>query len=498
MLEEKNTQDQSYVLGQYFTPEHICESIVSRIGNVDGVFVEPSFGKGAFIDALLKKSKQVVGVEVDPSLFTSVRKRIDGNVQLSCQNFYDFRIDSSKPMVFVGNPPFRTPAYSLTTHKSFIANLTKKYGVVGIREEAVFFVLHTIDLILNSRAKCGEMHYILPLSVLKNNSKFYQKFKIFLKEKCEFLSIHTIEGMEFDRVSQDLVCLSLRVGCPVDQKKVNVDGELVNLDDFLCLGVQDIIPFQSIFKQTFLGSVPCESVLVSISGETKEEFRNRLCAIMEVEQLDSKRLYQLLQHKGRFHLKIFDKKESDPAVQAKLAIILSYIANMREKDGILDDFKNIGNYREIEGRNETLYYFRCEKLKKNKNFVYELNPNPCPSFYFTGNPSSSSTDYFGFCSYDVNRNVSPGANRTVPIANIEDNLTEFFKGWWRAHTDEPYWEVFNYICYISKTRWYKQQKAKNKRFYFGIPAHFVCKQERYLDAEIPREEVRIPLDECAE
>ena len=119
-----------------------------------------------------------------------------------------------------------------------------------------------------------------------------------------------------------------------------------------------------------------------------------------------------------------------------------------------------------------MYYFRCEKIKKNKNFVYELNPNPCKSFYFTGNPSHSSTDYFGFCNYDINRNVSPGANRTVPVDNIEDNLTDSFKVWWNANTTEPYSEVFNYIIYISKTDWYKERKQNNKRFYFGIPKTF--------------------------
>lgn len=115
---------------------------------------------------------------------------------------------------------------------------------------------------------------------------------------------------------------------------------------------------------------------------------------------------------------------------------------------------------------------------KNKNFVYELNPNPCKSFYFTGNPSHSSTDYFGFCDYDINRNVSPGANRTVPITNIEDNLTNTFKKWWKTNTNEPFSEIFNYIIYVSKTLWYKERTQNNKRFYFGIPFSFIPKENR--------------------
>jgi hypothetical protein len=61
---------------------------------------------------------------------------------------------------------------------------------------------------------------------------------------------------------------------------------------------------------------------------------------------------------------------------------------------------------------------------KKYDFVYILNPKPKKSFYFTGNPTKISSDYFGYTEYDINRNSSPGACRTVPIENIEivDNV----------------------------------------------------------------------------
>lgn len=485
MVEEKNTQDRRFVLGQYFTRPDICSHIVDAIDFSGATVIEPSFGTGNFIDAIARKADSIIGVELDENLYKTVLPRKPDNVILHNKNFYDFSIDSELKLIFVGNPPYRTPAYSLTTHKSFISSLTKKYGVLGIREESVFFILHTIDLILNSKVGEGEIHYILPAAILKNNSKFFQKFKMFLKDRCEFLGILTIRGVEFDNVAQDLLCLSLKVGTHKEQDAVLVDGKVVSLNEFLCLEQLDIIPFQKIFKQTYLGSVPCESVLMSISGESREHFRDRLCRIISEENLDREKLYKLLQYKGAFHLKIFSKPFEDPAVQTKLDIILSYIANMKEKEGIFSEFLSIDNYKEINGRHEVLYYFRCPKLKADKNFVYELNPNPCPSFYFTGNPSHSSSDYFGFCNYDINRNVSPGANRTVPIANIDDNLTDFFKSWWRSHTDEPFKNVFEYIQYIATTSWYKRRKAESKRFYFGVPAFFVKQCDRTSNFEIP-------------
>ena len=485
MIELKNVQDKRFVLGQYFTHPKICEKIVSRVNFDDAVVVEPSFGSGNFVKALARRNVEVVGIELDEELYDPSLCSDNKNVVLSNRNFYDFTLDTEKKIIFVGNPPYRTPAYSLSTHKDFISNITKKYNVLGIREEAVFFILHSIDIIRSSRRKEGEIHYILPQALLKNNSKFFQRFKEFLKEECEFENVMSIKGKEFENVAQDLICLSLRVGPHKKQSKIQVDGTHVELDDYLCLEEKDVIPFQKIFKQTYLGSVPCESVLMSISGESRQHFRDRLCRIISDADLDKGKLYELLQFQGRFHLKIFEKPYSDPSVQEKLSIILSYISNMKEKDGILEEFENLDNYKEINGRTDVRYYFRCARLKERKNFVYELNPNPCRSFYFTGNPSSSSTDYFGYCDYDINRNVSPGANRTVPVEGIEDNLTDLFKKWWRHHTKEPFSAVFDYIQYVASTTWYKQRKTTHKRFYFSIPVAFVPKRNRVPDYVIP-------------
>ncbi len=486
MLENKNTQSKKYILGQFFTAPHICEDIIKDIVvEPNDIIIEPSFGSGNFLVALKKIQNKKIGIELDRDIFDE--KLVDENTTLLNKNFYDFDIKTNSKLIFVGNPPYRTPAHSLTTHKNFVLGLTKKYHIPGIREEAVFFILHTIDII-NKNGGNGEIHYILPTSILKNNSKFFNRFKEFLKKQCDFIRIKSIKGAEFDGVAQDLVCLSLKViqnqndffkvpQTEQSQKYVLVDDEYVNLDEYLCLTSEDSIPFQKIFKQTFLGSVPCESLLMSVKNEPVEHFMHRLTDIIADSCISTDILYNKLQYNKKFHLKVFDNPTDSSVVQKKLDIILSYVKNIQQKN-ILDEFMNINNYKEINVRDGVRFYFRCEKLKKKKNFVYEINPNPCKSFYFTGNPSHSSTDYFGFCNYDINRNVSPGANRTVPVDNLEDNLTDYFKKWWRSNTTEPYDEIFNYIIYVSKTNWYKKKKRDNKRFYFAIPIEFIPVSER--------------------
>jgi hypothetical protein len=157
----------------------------------------------------------------------------------------------------------------------------------------------------------------------------------------------------------------------------------------------------------------------------------------------------------------------------KIKKLIEYIHEIKKLNGFdYHLFEDLENYKPIQHRNEKRFYFRHEFLKKS-SFVYILNSNPCPSFYFPGNPSSNSTDYFGFCDYDVNRNSGPGANRCVPVVGIEDNLCDDFKKYWDKNTNGlPYGKVFSYIIFISKSEWYKNLKNIYHRFYFGIPEVF--------------------------
>jgi hypothetical protein len=129
---------------------------------------------------------------------------------------------------------------------------------------------------------------------------------------------------------------------------------------------------------------------------------------------------------------------------------------------------NDDNYKEINHRHKTRFYFRYAPLKR-CSFVYEINPNPKKSFYFTGNPSSSSTDYFGYCDFDITRNSSPGACRTIPIDGLEDNLTDEFKFWWDTNIKREYTYIFDLFLKTHKSNWYKKMKKQLHRFYFGIP-----------------------------
>jgi hypothetical protein len=483
MLEEKNIQSKKYQLGQFFTPTTLVEEILAKL-NIDAdVIIEPSFGGCGFIEPLVKQfpEAKIVGVELDTEWFDKGVERFP-NLSLHNKNFYDIDTElvfDTDKVHFVGNVPFRSPAYSLTTHKKYVKSLAHSYGVTGIREEAVFFIIKTADLMLKNNYK-GGVHYIIPKSLITNNSKFFTQFKKFLKKYFTITNVFDVEPAKFENVAQGLIVLSMTTGGNDTNYLVKHNDVDEPVDSVIQLEDPDI-PFQKIFKKTYLGSVPAESFLLSVKGETKEQFRDRLVKIFSTPTTVTS-LRTDLTHDEKFHLKILSSKDN-VKVDAKLEQIVSYVNEVKNKVDI-SVFADIDNYKIIQQRKETRFYFRHTSLRK-CSFVYELNPNPCASFYFTSNPSDGSTDYFGYCDYDITRTSSPGCCRTVPLNNIVENLQDSFKEHWINNVGEniPLELVFSYIKYVSDSVWYKQQKKLRRRFYFCVPTQFMKEWLINLDTE---------------
>jgi|688.fasta_scaffold176266_2 hypothetical protein len=492
MLEEKNIQTKKYLLGQFFTPVDTVKEILTKLNIDSDVIIEPSFGGCGFIEPLVEKftDKKIIGIELDEEWFLKGKNRFP-NLELHHSNFYDIAgslVFDSKKVSFVGNVPFRTPAYSLTTHAKHVKKIAHKYDVNGIREEAVFFIMQTADIML-SNAYEGGIHYIIPKSLITNDSKFYKKFKLFLKKYFKIVSVFDIDPSEFDNVAQGLIMFSMVTGGDDSDYTINHNGIEESVNQVIQLSNSDTIPFQHIFKKTYLGSVPAESFLLSSPDESKEEFRNRLVKIFN-NTVTLSSLKKDLTFNGKYHLKVLSSKDATK-VDAKLQQIEKYIQNIKSKIKDLSIFNNIDNYYTIQHRKGSRFYFRNTKLK-NCGFVYELNPNPQASFFFTSNPSAGSTDYFGYCEYDVTRTSSPGCCRTIPLTNIEENLTDDFKKYWDNNTNKlPYIFVFNYIKFISELSWYGEEKHKRKRMYFCIPSTFNLNWLNQFTEELQQAELKI-------
>lgn len=444
----KDLQKKKNQLGQFMTPDIISQDMVDHT-DYPGLIIEPSFGQGSFLYKLEAKYQQVIGIEYDQEFYDEYT----GQAKIYNQSFYQFTLPSDieyDAVSFVGNPPYRTPAYSLKSEdKAYVKKLIKKYKLTGVKEEAVFFIAHAVDLILNKNVP-GMIHWVLPKTIFENSSKAFSNFRKFLNKYAPLVEITSITD-EYPDVSQPLCVAKFLVNQEIGSE---------NLTDTLVLN--ETIEFQKIFTRTYLGSVPCEGILMSCRDEPLASFKKRLVSIFQ----QNASLQTALRYKNKYHLRAL----GGASAVEKFHILDNYVKEIKT---VIDvkEFSNLKNYKTIAHRNEIRWYFRHQDLTK-VSFIYIINSNPAPSFYFPGNPTKTSTDYFGYCDYDCNRNSSPGANRTVPIADVEDNITEQFKAFWVNNTTEPLTEIFDYLIHISKSAWYSDYKSKYQRFYFGIPKTF--------------------------
>ena len=454
------------ILGQYNTKIEGTDKIISELPveiTDKTVFIEPSFGSGNFVKSFRKVYKnKIVAVEIDEEVFSEFVP-ID-NCQLINQNIYDFDLDKDfiedcDRILLVGNPPYRTPALSLKDRKPEIDRLKRLYNIDGVKEECIFFIVKTLDVIKNVN-KEADVFYILPKTIFQNPTKAFKSFYTFLNNHLNIISIKDIDKSNFENVSQNLILVHFTTNI-TNSKTMLYNDEEVLLEDFLGAN-QNIIPYNKIFKKTYLGSVPAESFLLSCKDESKEHFMERIFS-MFFEETNLTNLKDKLSYNNSYHLSKIDDK--------KLEIILSYVNEIKDSYD-LSVFQNIDNYKRIKHRNEWRLYFRHESIKK-VSFVYLINSNPGESFYFTSNPTSISTDYYGYTDYDANRNSSPGSIRTVPLAGIENNLTDEFKKYWYENTEIPIDMIYEYMIFIYKSDWYKNIKKTYSKFYFGVPVEFM-------------------------
>jgi hypothetical protein len=463
-LSEKDIPNKKIYLGQFLTPGDVVNFCLSKTEINTGVVVEPSCGKGDFLDKVRKKVKpetKIFGIEIDPE----VAGQYNGSENVIISNFYDCSLFFDQNVTFIGNPPYRTPAFSLTDRRQYIKGLMKKYHITNMREESVFFIVKTVDLIIESGVK-GYINYILPKAIFQNNSKAYKSFIAFLKKYLKVVAVWDIL-QQFIGVNRDLVyvCFETKSSAEPEQESFLLNDIPTHIDQLYQINI-DYIPFQQIFKKTYLGSVPCESIFLSVHDEPLINFQQRLQRLFSVELTKDNLIFHL-SYNGCPHLTSLKNGNLD-----KVRVVLGYISEIKQHPDFNPSiFDNLDFYKTIQHRHDLRYYFRHEFLKK-MSFVYEINPNPTASFYFTGNPSKGSTDYFGYCDYDVNRNSSPGACRTIPIDTINENVHNEFKKFWNTNTDLPLYIIFEYILFISKSGWYKQMKSSQGRFYFGIPKEF--------------------------
>lgn len=180
--------------GQFFTESEMCDwtlEIVNNIKKITGYVLEPSFGKGGFLDSLLKYNDiKVDGVEIDEKYFNEYIN----NKNLSLYNGDFLKFNNKKTYDFIiGNPPYIEICYSFYT-KIQQDIIKKKYkNISNGRINLVHIFMEKSMNIINDD---GIIAFLLPSAILTSptyktiRKKIFENFNVeYIKEDVQFKNV---------------------------------------------------------------------------------------------------------------------------------------------------------------------------------------------------------------------------------------------------------------------------------------------------------------------
>lgn len=171
MAEAKNKRASHRQLGQFMTPPELAKRVLETVSlSKEDVVLEPSFGDGSFIVALIDRfmrlyrgatserlakvlQRNIYGVEIDPSLYRSCLKKIESAYgalpsqhNLIQADFFEVEYPLRPFTRIVGNPPFGgTIAAHL--HDGLDRRLGKWNGFKLKKETYSFFIARCLELL---------------------------------------------------------------------------------------------------------------------------------------------------------------------------------------------------------------------------------------------------------------------------------------------------------------------------------------------------------------
>ena len=132
-------------LGQYYTPSHIVDLMVSLMEN-HGVVIEPACGPGAFLHKL---PEDAIGIELDPDT---------AHPRALIMDYFDCTVQAD---TIIGNPPYVRYQDIIDSTKN---KLSKEFD--NRSNLYLFFIDHSISLLHDN----GELIFIVPRDFIKTTS----------------------------------------------------------------------------------------------------------------------------------------------------------------------------------------------------------------------------------------------------------------------------------------------------------------------------------------
>jgi len=196
-------------LGQVFTSSVVAEYMVSLFSlSQQPKVLEPCFGNGAFIDALVKNDiKQVYGCEIDENLFNKVKEKFP-QLNLLKKNFFSLKQKNFFDGVILNPPYIRQEKIDEMVSLGVSKAILKKDKIFeNLPDNAnlyMYFILKAVSML----KKGGELVVIFPASWMqaKNGKCFSDEM---MKECSVVREIHISGPVFVKKALVDVVILKL-------------------------------------------------------------------------------------------------------------------------------------------------------------------------------------------------------------------------------------------------------------------------------------------------
>lgn len=266
--------------GAYYTPDEVSDYMVKRIAsNLNGTVLEPSFGDGSFLRALLPyadKIEKIVGCEIDSE---ACRSAIGGGLLKSEKSiffgsFFDYSVSNSFNAV-IGNPPFvrfRNMEHGeVKKIQETIASLTN----LNMREECSEWLPFLIKAACHLE-KGGSLAFVLPYDF--TYVKYARETWEWLGNNFSSLEICRSKERLFEDILQDVVLLfasgkggrteTVLYRCFETRRRLLLEDASVQEKVGICKLAKGVRAFQeAMVSKTVLDSLSESPVIVPASSE---------------------------------------------------------------------------------------------------------------------------------------------------------------------------------------------------------------------------------------
>lgn len=214
--------------GQFMTQDKLVDFVldkVNKINKIKGNILEPSFGKGAFINGLLKYDyDKIDAYEIDDKIYNQVHINKD-KVNLYLDDFILSSI-SDKYDHIIGNPPYVETNYSYYKPEQ-INKFKKQYKEVsnGRLNLVHMFIAESYNLLKDN----GYLSFLLPSVIL--TSPYYKKLRKYIYDN--FNIEYVKNDVSFDGVTIKVSLLIMKkIKDASDKYFVNYDNNYYITEEY--------------------------------------------------------------------------------------------------------------------------------------------------------------------------------------------------------------------------------------------------------------------------